>query len=250
MAENGHLVEMQGVTKDYRLGDTIVKALRGVDIRVERGEFTSIVGPSGSGKTTLLNLIGCLDTPTSGRLSVDGHEIQGDNVDRLAPLRNRVVGFIFQTFNLIPVLNALENVEFPLLCGDEIPPRSERDRRARAAMQSVGLEAFSDHLPDQLSGGQRQRVAIARALVTEPHLVLADEPTANLDSETAHAILELMQRLNRDKGVTFIFSTHDARVVSLAKRVVKIEDGRIVGNGLASGGPGDGAATGGRAAAT
>jgi putative ABC transport system ATP-binding protein len=222
------LVEMQGVSKDYHLGETVVRALRGVDLVVERGEFTSIVGPSGSGKTTLLNLIGCVDTPSAGTLSVDGHEIRDADVDRLAGLRNEVVGFIFQSFNLIPVLSALENVEFPLLCGAKVPPRSERLRRARAALESVGISAFADHWPDQLSGGQRQRVAIARALVTEPHLVLADEPTANLDGETAHAILELMQKLNRENGVTFLFSTHDARVVSLARRIVRIEDGRIV----------------------
>jgi len=222
------LLKLQGVTKDYVLGHTVVQALRGVDLVVSRGEFTSVVGPSGSGKTTLLNIIGCLDRPSGGTFELDGHEISGRDFDDLADIRNTKIGFIFQSFNLIPVLSVRENIEFPCLIGRRPPPKEEVKKRADNAAAAVGLTDFLAHRPDELSGGQRQRVAIARALVTGPELVLADEPTANLDSVTAEQILNVMLGLNRDRGVTFLFSTHDQRIVKHARRVVSIEDGRIV----------------------
>jgi putative ABC transport system ATP-binding protein len=213
------------VRKDYRLGATDVPALRGVSLAVEPGEFLAIAGPSGSGKSTLLNLIGCLDHPTSGRVLVGGTDVASLGDDALSDLRSRAIGFIFQTFNLIPVLSALENVEFPLLF------RSGESRtrvRAEAALESVGLAGLGRHRPDELSGGQRQRVAVARALVTQPAIVLADEPTANLDSATGEAILDLMVDINRRQGTTFVFSTHDPRVMGHANRVVRLADGLIV----------------------
>jgi len=225
------LVSLRGITKDYLLGRTVVPALRGVDLDVEPGEFTVVMGPSGSGKTTLLNIIGCLDRPTSGTYSLDGQPIGERDFDDLAELRNRRIGFIFQSFNLIPVLNVLENVEFPVLLRGRRGP--DLDRRVRAIAGEVGLSPFLKHRPDELSGGQRQRVAIARALVTEPGLVLADEPTANLDSVTSEQIVDLMLQLNRESGVTFLFSTHDPQVTRHARRVVKLADGRVVGDGAA-----------------
>jgi putative ABC transport system ATP-binding protein len=222
------LVSLRGITKDYLLGRTVVPALRGVDLDVEPGEFTVVMGPSGSGKTTLLNIIGCLDRPTAGTYSLDGQPIGDRDFDDLADLRNRRIGFIFQSFNLIPVLNVLENVEFPVLIRGRRGP--ELDRRVRAIAGEVGLAPFLKHRPDELSGGQRQRVAIARALVTEPGLVLADEPTANLDSVTSEQIVDLMLELNRESGVTFLFSTHDPLVTRHARRVVKLADGRVVGD--------------------
>jgi putative ABC transport system ATP-binding protein len=225
------LVSLRGITKDYLLGRTVVPALRGVDLDVEPGEFTVVMGPSGSGKTTLLNIIGCLDRPTAGTYSLDGQPIGDRDFDDLADLRNRRIGFIFQSFNLIPVLNVLENVEFPVLIRGRRGP--ELDRRVRAIAGEVGLAPFLEHRPDELSGGQRQRVAIARALVTEPGLVLADEPTANLDSVTSEQIVDLMLELNRESGVTFLFSTHDPLVTRHARRVVKLADGRVVGDAAA-----------------
>ncbi len=222
------LLSLKGISKDYQLGKARVPALRGVDLTVERGEFTVIMGPSGSGKTTLLNIIGCLDRASSGSFELDGAAIGGQDFDELAELRNRSIGFIFQSFNLIPVLNVYENIEFPCLI------RGRRDKalaeRTRRIADLVGLTPYIKHRPDELSGGQRQRVAIARALVTEPRLVLADEPTANLDSDTSQQIIDLMLALNRESGVTFLFSTHDARVTQHARRVVRIADGRIVGD--------------------
>jgi putative ABC transport system ATP-binding protein len=221
-------VSLRGIRKDYLLGRTVVPALRGVDLDVEPGEFTVVMGPSGSGKTTLLNIIGCLDRPSAGSYALDGQPIGERDFDDLAELRNRRIGFIFQSFNLIPVLNVLENVEFPVLIRGRRGP--ELDRRVRAIVEEVGLAPFLKHRPDELSGGQRQRVAIARALVTEPGLVLADEPTANLDSVTSDQIVDLMLELNRESGVTFLFSTHDPRVTRHARRVVKLEDGLVVGD--------------------
>jgi len=220
-------VKVENVAKEYDLGRTRVPALRGVSLEVEPGEFMAVVGPSGSGKSTLLNLIGCLDRPTSGRVLIGGEDVARLDDDTLSDLRARTIGFIFQTFNLIPVLSALENVEFPLLFGGN-HHRQGRER-ARRALEEVGLKDFGDHRPDELSGGQRQRVAVARALVTDPALVLADEPTANLDSATGGAIIDLMLEINRRDGTTFIFSTHDAQVMSHAQRVVRLADGRIVG---------------------
>jgi putative ABC transport system ATP-binding protein len=220
------LIELKDIRKTYELGKTTVTALRGVDLTVESGEFTVVMGPPGSGKTTLLNIIGCLDRATAGSYRLDGEELGGRDFNELAELRNRKIGFIFQAFNLIPVLNVLENIEFPCLIGGE-KRRTLRERAERVAAD-VGLSQFLHHRPDELSGGQRQRVAIARALVTQPHLVLADEPTANLDSATSEQILDLMEELNRTRHVTFLFSTHDPRVMRRARRVVRIADGVLV----------------------
>ena len=217
------------VTKEYELGRTRVTALRGVTLEVERGEFMAVAGPSGSGKSTLLNLMGCLDHPTSGRVVIGEEDIASLDDDALSDLRAREIGFIFQTFNLIPVLSALENVEFPLLFQGRGGGRAAGRARARRALEEVGLGDFARHRPDELSGGQRQRVAVARALVTDPVIVLADEPTANLDSATGDAIISLMLDLNRRDGTTFIFSTHDARVMAHAHRVVHLADGRLAG---------------------
>jgi len=222
------LVSLRGIHKDYLLGRTVVPALRGVDLDVAAGEFTVIMGPSGSGKTTLLNIIGCLDRPSAGSYLLDGQPIGDRDFDDLADLRNRSIGFIFQSFNLIPVLDVYENVEFPGL----VRGKRDRalDRRVRRITDEVGLGPYLKHRPDELSGGQRQRVAIARALVTEPRLVLADEPTANLDSQTSEQIIDLMLELNRESGVTFLFSTHDPLVTRHARRVVRLADGTIVGD--------------------
>ena len=216
-------VRLEGVTKDYTLGRVVVPALRGVSLAVEPGEFMAVAGPSGSGKSTLLNLIGCLDHPTAGTVRIAEQDVRALGDDALSDLRSRTIGFIFQTFNLIPVLSALENVEFPLLL------QKSRHSRARAlrALEEVGLSSFTRHRPDELSGGQRQRVAVARALVTDPVIVLADEPTANLDSATGEAIVGLMQEINRRDGTTFIFSTHDPAVMARAKRIVRLADGRV-----------------------
>jgi putative ABC transport system ATP-binding protein len=222
-------VRVCNVTKDYALGRTTVRALRGVDLHVEPGELISVAGPSGSGKSTLLNLIGCLDHPTSGRVVIGEQDVATLGDDALSDLRAEKIGFIFQTFNLIPVLSALENVEFPLLVRSSAGRGRTGSVRERAlqALDEVGLAEFARHRPDELSGGQRQRVAIARALVTDPVIVLADEPTANLDSATGDAIIELMQQINRRDGTTFIFSTHDPKIMARAQRVVRLADGRI-----------------------
>jgi len=222
------LVTMQDVVKTYNLGKTEVPALQGVTLAIEKGEFTVIMGPSGSGKSTLLNIVGCLDRPTSGSYLFKSQDVSDSDFDKLAGLRNESIGFIFQSFNLIPVLNVIENIEFPCLMRKEREPSASLRRRVGDLAEEVGLTPYLKHRPDELSGGQRQRVAIARALITNPELVLADEPTANLDSKTSQQIITLMQRLNREKGVTFVFSTHDPRVTQNAKRVVYIADGRIV----------------------
>ena len=214
------------VHKSYQLGATVVPAVRGVSLDVEPGDFVAIAGPSGSGKSTLLSLLGCLDQPTSGTVFVGDVNVATLGDDALSELRATTLGFIFQTFNLVPVLSALENVELPLFFGKE--PKDARGR-AEAALEAVGLAAFGKHRPDELSGGQRQRVAVARALVTRPAIVLADEPTANLDSATGEAIISLMLDLNRREGTTFVFSTHDPKVMAHAHRVVRLEDGRLVG---------------------
>ena len=226
------LVTLRQVKKTYQLGQTQVAALRGVDLEVQPQEFTVVMGPSGSGKTTLLNIIGCLDKMDAGSYSLDGQEIGGQDFNDLAEVRNRKIGFIFQSFNLVPVLNVVENIEFPcLIRGDN---KKQLRERAREKAREVGLESFLHHKPDELSGGQRQRVAIARALITEPQLVLADEPTANLDSVTSEQIINLMLKLNREQKVTFIFSTHDPRVMQHAKRVVRIADGVLVDGAAAA----------------
>jgi putative ABC transport system ATP-binding protein len=220
------LISMQGITKTYRLGQTEVPALQGVDLEVQAGEFTVVMGPSGSGKTTLLNIIGLLDRADAGSYRLDGEELAGRDFNDMAALRNRKIGFIFQSFNLIPVLDVRENIEFPCLLRKE--DRASLKQRVELLAEEVGLTKVLHHRPDELSGGQRQRVAIARALVTQPEIVLADEPTANLDSKTSEQILGLMERLNVAHGVTFLFSTHDPRIMQRAKRVVLMADGRLV----------------------
>lgn len=220
------IVKVEGVYKRYPLGEQVVDALRGVSLEVPEGAFFAIAGPSGSGKSTLLNIIGCIDTPTRGRVEIDGQDVSDKTPDQLADVRARMLGFIFQNFNLLPVLSAAENVDYPLQHLPELS-RSERRDRVRHYLETVGLSPFADHRPNQLSGGQRQRVAIARALATHSRVVLADEPTANLDRENGHSILELMRRINRDEGTTFIFSTHDQKVMEMADQLVWMEDGRI-----------------------
>ena len=226
--ESRPLIELHGITRTYQLGKTDVVALRGVDLVVREGEFTVITGPSGSGKTTLLNIIGCLDRATTGSYLLDGEDVTGRDFDALADVRNRKIGFIFQSFNLIPVLDVAENVEFPVAVRKNAERPAQLRKRVNALADDVGLAPFLRHKPDELSGGQRQRVAIARALITEPRLVLADEPTANLDSATSDQILDLMLKENREKGVTFLFSSHDPRVVRRARRVLRIQDGKMV----------------------
>ena len=220
------LIRVINVSKDYRLGSQVVTALHHVSLRIEEGVFLAIAGPSGSGKSTLLNLIGCIDTPTTGRVLIDEMDTSGHTADQLADLRARTIGFIFQTFNLFPVLSAEENVEYPLLQFAEL---SRDERRARVAqfLEVVGLSKQARHRPSELSGGQRQRVAIARALATHPRIILADEPTANLDSRTGAGILELMKNINRAFQTTFVFSTHDKKVIAKADRLIRIEDGRV-----------------------
>jgi putative ABC transport system ATP-binding protein len=221
-----NIIEIKGLTKDYALGTTTVHAVRGVDLTVEKGNLISIIGPSGSGKTTLLNIIGCIDSATAGSVSVGGQEITKLNDRQITDIRLHKIGFIFQTFNLIPVLNTLENVEFPLLLMKN-QSRSEIRKKAAKLIDEVGLTEHIKHKPAELSGGQRQRVAIARALVTNPDIVLADEPTANLDSVTGAQVLDAMKKMNESQKTTFIFSTHDANVLKYAKAVVKIKDGLI-----------------------
>jgi len=228
-----NVVRVEHVIKEYRLGEQMVRALDDVSLSIEEGVFLAIAGPSGSGKSTLLNLIGCIDTPTSGRIEIDGKDVSGRTPDQLADLRARTIGFIFQTFNLLPVLSAEENVEYPLLQMRDIA-RAERRERVATMLDIVGLARHARHRPNQLSGGQRQRVAIARALVTRPRIVLADEPTANLDHKTGEGILTLMQEINQKMRTTFIFSTHDKKVMARADRLVRIEDGRVYQLGLRS----------------
>ncbi len=219
-------IELKNVKKNYPLGATTVHALRGVDLAIEEGDFISIVGPSGSGKTTLLNIIGCIDSATEGSVKIHGNEVTTHSDKRLTDLRLHTIGFIFQTFNLIPVLTTRENVEFPLLLmKKEHLSKKEIRKRAEKLLEEVGLKEQMGQRPFELSGGQRQRVAIARALVTKPTIILADEPTANLDSETGEMILKLMKELNVVEKTTFIFSTHDADILKYANGVVKIKDG-------------------------
>ncbi|HET7260305.1 MAG TPA: ABC transporter ATP-binding protein [Casimicrobiaceae bacterium] len=225
------LISAQSIGKTYQLGVQTVTALRAVSLNIEAGAFIALSGPSGSGKSTLLNIIGLIDTPTSGRLLIDGHDVTDRPPDVLAHLRARSIGFVFQTFNLLPVLTAEENVEFPLLQFREFSTRQRRER-VEQLLDLVKLSDHARHRPNQLSGGQRQRVAIARALATAPRIVLADEPTANLDHRTGTRILRLMRRINRTYGTTFIFSTHDPRVIEVADRRVDIEDGAIVRLGV------------------
>jgi putative ABC transport system ATP-binding protein len=223
-------VQLENVTKTYRLGEVATRALDGVSLGIEEGEFTALVGPSGSGKTTLLQLIGCLDRPDSGTVRIRGQDVTRFNANQRADLRREAIGFIFQFFALIPVLSAYENVELPLLLNGV----GVKERRARVLelLEAVGLADRARHRPDQMSGGEQQRVAIARALAPRPLLVLADEPTANLDSANGEQAMQIMQRLNQQTGTAFIFATHDPRVMKFARRVVELRDGRVAANGV------------------
>jgi putative ABC transport system ATP-binding protein len=222
-------IRISGLRKTYIMGRVQVHALDGVDMEIPPNSFMVVMGPSGSGKSTLLHLLGGLDRPSAGHIEVGGQSLETLDENALAVFRRRAVGFIFQSFNLIPVLDVYENVELPLLINERIPAAERRDRVLQA-VADVELQHFARHLPDKLSGGQRQRVAIARALVTSPLLVLADEPTANLDSATAHRIIDLMLALNEARHVTFFFSTHDEKLMSRVARVLRISDGLIVGD--------------------
>ena len=220
------LLELKGVKKIYQQGKIEVPALRGIDLKVETGEFTTIFGPSGSGKTTLLNMIGCLDKPTSGKITFNNQELGALDKKGLAMIRRHNVGFIFQSYNLIPVLTTYENVEFAIRLVNKHNDKELKDRVMKI-LAAVGLEGLEDRKPNELSGGQKQRVAIARALVKEPKLVLADEPSANLDSQTSEEVLQVMVKMNQELGTTFIFSTHDPRVMDYARRLIEIRDGLI-----------------------
>jgi putative ABC transport system ATP-binding protein len=222
------LIRVEDLRKTYRVGDVTVHALRGVDLRVERGSFVAVVGASGSGKSTFMNIVGLLDQPSGGRYLLAGEDVSGFDRDRRAVLRNRTIGFVFQSFNLLSRTSALENVELPLLYNGKNWPLAERHRRARTLLELVGLGGRLDHTPSQLSGGQQQRVAIARALVNEPELILADEPTGNLDSRTSVEIMEVLQRLNRERGLSVILITHEPDIAGYSRRVVAFRDGRVV----------------------
>ena len=227
---NGHIIDMQGITKIYDTGKIKVEALRGIDLVVGKGEFVAVVGPSGSGKSTLLNLLGCLDTPSGGRYMLSGETVAGLDRDHLADIRNRRVGFVFQNFNLLPQLTALENVEMPLLFGGV--GRAERRRRALARLESVGLADRVEHKPTELSGGQMQRVAIARALAMDPDIILADEPTGNLDTGSGSDVMSVLDDLS-EQGRTLIVVTHDKALARRANRMVEIRDGVVVHDGPA-----------------
>ncbi len=220
------MVEIKNLYKDYQVGKVLFPALRGVDLTIEDGEFTAMAGPSGSGKTTLLNIIGCLDSPSKGEVKINGTDVNKLTTKESAELRKRKIGFVFQTFNLIPVLTAFENVEMPLLILNSSP--NERKEKVIAILKEVGLEDYIFRRPNEMSGGQQQRIAVARALVKNPSLVLADEPTANLDSATAKDILALMRELNETHKTTFLFSTHDPMVMDYARRVIRLRDGKVV----------------------
>jgi putative ABC transport system ATP-binding protein len=224
------LLRLLNVKKDYSLGKVTVPAIKGVSFDIEKGDFVSIAGPSGSGKSTILNMIGLIDVPTDGEIFLEERAIASLPDRELTRLRHETIGFIFQSFNLIPVLTVRENIEFPLLIGRDKKIGSERRGYVDRLIEEVGLADHERHKPNELSGGQRQRVAIARALVTKPRIVLADEPTANLDSATGTAIIELMKRINREMQTTFVFSTHDAKIVDLADHVLRLKDGLIVEN--------------------
>lgn len=221
-----NVIQTENLNKIYHQGEIEVKALNDVSINFEKGEFTAVVGPSGSGKTTFLNAIGGLDTPTSGKVTINNTNIMNLNSNQLIDFRLNNIGFVFQSYNLIPVLTAQENVEFIMLMQDK--PKAEREKRAMKLLEEVGLKSEIARRPNQLSGGQQQRVAVARALASKPQFVLADEPTANLDSHSTSTLLDIMLKLNKEEGMTFIFSTHDQRVIDRARRIVTLEDGKII----------------------
>ena len=228
------IVSVKDAVKNYTLGNVVVPALRGVTLDVTEGDFIAIAGPSGSGKTTLLNLIGCVDTPSSGTVVVEGKDTRQLSERQLTTLRLHTIGFIFQSFNLVSVLSVFQNVELPLLLQRQLSG-PERAKRVTGLLDRVGLREHASHRPSELSGGQRQRVAIARALVTQPGIVLADEPTANLDSVTGQHILDLMKELNRTEKTTFIFSTHDQRVMAHANAIIRLADGKLLEGGASNG---------------
>ncbi|HEY5908289.1 MAG TPA: ABC transporter ATP-binding protein [Vicinamibacteria bacterium] len=221
------VIRLEELKKSYVLGDVTVHALRGVNLTLDRGEFVSIVGASGSGKSTLMNILGLLDRPTSGRYFLEGEDVSGFDKDRRAVLRNRKIGFVFQNFNLLARTSALENVELPLVYNGRSHPVAERHQKAQSLLDAVGLGARAHHTPNQLSGGQQQRVAIARALVNDPEIVLADEPTGNLDSRTSIEIMDILQRLNRERALTVIVITHEHDIAEYGTRTVNVRDGRI-----------------------
>lgn len=220
------VAKLTNVTRIYKIGEVETRALNGVTMTIQDGEFTALVGPSGSGKTTLLQLIGCLDQPTSGSVVINGKETTGLNRSQRADLRKGTIGFVFQFFALIPTLTAYENVEMPLLLNGK--SAAERRQRVMELLEAVGMADRANNRPDQLSGGQQQRIAVARALATHPKLILADEPTANLDTENGEQVMSIMKKLNRETGTTFVFATHDPRVIKYANRVVTLQDGVII----------------------
>lgn len=226
MMSDRTVVSLKNIHKTYRLGEVRVPALKGVDLDVHAGEFTAVIGASGSGKSTLLNMIGCIDNPDSGEVWIEGTHVERLTDNQKSDLRNQKIGFIFQSFNLVPILSVYENIELPLLINSKVSSK-DRHRSVEEAIADVGLQSFTKNRPEQLSGGQRQRVAIARALASQPTLVLADEPTANLDSDTSNKIIDLMIDLNKRKGLTFLFSTHDERLMKKVSRIVHIKDGMI-----------------------
>jgi putative ABC transport system ATP-binding protein len=228
------LLVAEEIGKNYQVGEVVIPALRGVSFEIDPASFVSFIGPSGSGKTTLLNLIGCLDTPTAGRLTVAGSDVETLDRRQGAAFRGANIGFIFQDFNLLPVLTVYENIEYPLLMVQKVPS-GERRKRVSALLEAVGMADQKDKYPDQISGGQKQRVAVARALVTNPKLVLADEPTANLDHQTAYMVLDLMKKMQKEFKTTFIFSTHDPKIVGEAEIIYMLEDGELKGKEIKGG---------------
>ncbi|MCP5411396.1 MAG: ABC transporter ATP-binding protein [Alphaproteobacteria bacterium] len=222
------VISLEAITKVYKLGDNQVDALRGVSLDIDAGEFVSIVGPSGSGKSTMMHILGCLDRPTDGHYLLNGKDVSALSRDALAEIRNRQIGFVFQGFNLLPRTTALENVEVPLLYSRPILPAAERRARAMAALEMVGLGNRADHHPNQLSGGQQQRVAIARALVNQPSLILADEPTGNLDTKTSIDVMRTLQELREKQGITIVLITHEADIAAYGTRIIAVRDGLIL----------------------
>jgi putative ABC transport system ATP-binding protein len=222
------LISVRDLTKTYILGEVEVRALRGVTVDIERSEFVSVTGPSGSGKSTFMHILGCLDRPTTGQYLLEGRDVSRLSRDELAAIRNRKIGFVFQGFNLLSRTSALDNVELPLLYNGNSMKAAARHQRAMTALASVGLEDRAHHYPNQLSGGQQQRVAIARALINDPPIILADEPTGNLDSKTSVEVMEIFQRLNRERGITVLLITHEQDIAEYGSRTIAFKDGRIL----------------------